>query len=801
MSTPKTKKTAAPSLRATDPYLEREREKYEQPLPSREFILELLATHGVPLPTAELATMLDITEEESPLFLRRLRAMERDAEIIINRKNAICVADKLDLIRATVIGHPEGFGFARAEDGSGDLCLDAWEMRKVLPKDKVMVRETGIDRRGRREGKVVEVLDHGLIRVVGRFRNERGVMFVVPEDKRISHEFLVPPADVGAAQPGDVVTAEITAYPTRHAQSLARVVEVLGQPGDAGMEIEIALRTHDLPFQFPDEARAQAEATPQKVKKKDWTLAGKLERVDLRELPLVTIDGETARDFDDAVYCERKGQGWRLLVAIADVSHYVRPGDALDTEARARGTSVYFPRRVIPMLPEELSNGVCSLNPDVERLCMVCDMQVSRKGVVKDYRFYPAVMLSQARFTYTTVAGLLDGSIPSAGHAQEKLLPHLQHLEQVYRAFAAARRLRGAIDFDSQETQFQFDDNGRIAAVVPIVRNDAHRLIEECMLAANVCAADYLLKNEQPALYRVHQGPTAEKLEDLKRFLRESALEMGGGEQPTTKDYAELLERIKLRPDAPLLQTVLLRSMQQAVYTPDNLGHFGLAFEAYAHFTSPIRRYPDLLVHRGIMAILSKKKYKGEDWEQLGAQCSMTERRADDASRDVMNWLKCQYMQDKIGVEFDGTISAVTSFGVFVLIKSLFVEGLVHISELSADYFHYDKAGHRLVGEKTGLTYRLGDPLRIRVVRADMELGRIDFALTTESGPRPAKGRRPAGADVPGKAQGAGKTRSTAKAPLAGKTALATTKPKAPAAAKAPTAPGTRRRRSRTDGN
>lgn len=747
-------KNSKKTLRSQDPFLVREKEKYDHPLPSREFILELLTQEGVPLAPDFLIEALSITEDEAPLFIRRLRAMERDGELLFNRKGAICVADKLDLIRATVIGHPEGFGFAKPDDGSPDFFLDAWEMRKVLPKDRVMIRESGTDRRGRREGKVVEVVDHGLSRVVGRFNNQRGILSLQPHDRKIKHEFLIPPEESNSASDGDVVVIEITSYPSRHAQPLGRVVEILGQAGDPGMEIEIALRSHDLPFEFSEEAEALAKATPQKVRKKDWVIPGKLERVDLRKMALVTIDGETARDFDDAVYAETKGKGWRVVVAIADVSHYVTSNDALDETARERGTSVYFPRRVIPMLPEQLSNGICSLNPNVERCCMVCDMEITRTGEVKKYKFYPAVMLSKARFTYTDVWALLSGSTAPEEHANGHLLPELKVLYSVFKAFQATRKTRGAIDFDTQETQIIFDDKGKIANIVPIVRNDAHKLIEECMLAANVCAADFIIQNKQQCLFRVHQGPTPEKLLALHQFLNEAGLALTGGNTPTALDYADLVHRLKGRPDAPVLQTVLLRSMQQAVYTPNNQGHFGLAYDAYTHFTSPIRRYPDLMVHRTIKTILANKKALKENWEQLGNQCSSNERRADDASREVTNWLKTHYMRDKIGQEFTGTVSAVTSFGLFVLLDDLYVEGLVHISELAEDYFHYDKARHRLVGEKNGLIFKLGDSLKVKVMRADLELARVDFALVAAKPKKPAR-RSPAPKTVAEKKPGA----------------------------------------------
>jgi ribonuclease R len=502
----------------------------------------------------------------------------------------------------------------------------------------------------------------------------------------------------------------------------------LGNYADSGMEIEIALRKHKLPHTFTPAAINQAEKIPKLVQAADYK-----GRIDLREMPLITIDGETARDFDDAVYAEKAGAAWRLVVAIADVSFYVKPDDALDIDALERGNSVYFPRRVIPMLPEALSNGLCSLNPDVERLCMICDMQIDAAGIVQAYKFYPSVMRSKARMTYTKVAEMLANPQGETAREYAHIMPHVQNLYALFKLMLNQREKRGAIEFESTETQMVFDDNGKIDKIIPVQRNDAHKLIEECMLAANVCAADFLSKNEHAALYRNHEGPTPEKLEALRTFMAEVGFGVTGGDKPHAKDYGKLMNQIKTRPDAQLLQTVLLRSMQQAVYSPDNVGHFGLAYEAYAHFTSPIRRYPDLLIHRAIKAVLNGEKYKAKDWNNLGTHCSMTERRADDATRDVNSWLKCYYMQDKIGEVYEGTIAGVTAFGVFVALDGVYVEGLVHVTELGNDYFNYDKARHEMIGERTGARFRLGDRLTIKVARVDLETSKIDFTLVSHS--------------------------------------------------------------------
>jgi ribonuclease R len=521
---------------------------------------------------------------------------------------------------------------------------------------------------------------------------------------------------------------ELLEQPSKQSQPIGKVVEVLGSYADPGMEIEIALRKHELPFEFSSAAEAETKRLPDAVRKEDWK-----GREDITRLPLVTIDGETAKDFDDAVFCERDGKGYRLIVAIADVSHYVRDGGALDRDAFDRGNSVYFPRRVIPMLPEKISNGLCSLNPQVERLCMVCDMSIAATGAIRRYRFYPAVMFSHARLTYTEVAAALYENDASARKKLAALLPNLEALDGLFRQLLKAREKRGAIDFETLETRMNFDDHGKIASIEPYERNDAHRLIEECMLAANVCASEYLRAHEHAVLYRVHEGPTAERLVKLRDFLGTFGLQLGGGDAPAAKDYAKLLEKIKPRPDKQLLQTVMLRSLRQAIYSPDNVGHFGLAYESYTHFTSPIRRYPDLLVHRAIKSALAARQYQpavGEgDWSQVGLHCSMTERRADDATRDVEAWLKCYYMRDRVGEEFAGTISSVVPFGLFVALDEVFVEGLVHVSELGADYFHFDAGAHAMVGERTGRRFRLGDRVRVQLMRADMETNKIDFRL------------------------------------------------------------------------
>ena len=716
-------------IRKSDPHFHREAAKYEQPLPSREYILSVVEDQGKPVSFDELCILLDIHKHEYDMFQRRLAAMEREAQLMRNRKNAYIVPERASLIAGRIEGHSDGYGFLVPDDGGDDLFLDAKQMTKVLHRDRALARVVGVDRKGRREGSIVEVLERANSKVVGRVLIEHGITVVVPENRRINQDILVTPESKHKVKSGQVVMVEIIEQPNRHSQPIGTIVEVLGNYADPGMEIEIALRKNDLPFEFSPKVAAETKALPDKVKKTEW--AG---RKDIRDLPLVTIDGETAKDFDDAVFAEKDGRGWRLVVAIADVSHYVRPGMALDREAMDRGNSVYFPRRVIPMLPEKLSNGLCSLNPDVDRLAMVCDMSIGSTGKIKTYTFYPAVFRSRARLTYNQVWSWLDGGAQPDNEVHLELQPQLQALYSLFKVLLKARHKRGAIDFETIETMMLFNDQGKIENIVPVQRNDAHRLIEECMLAANVCASAFLEKHKQPCLYRIHEGPTPEKLEALRSFLREFGLGLPGGENPTAKDYGALLEKIKPRPDAQLLQTVMLRSLRQAMYSPDNVGHFGLSYEHYTHFTSPIRRYPDLLVHRSIKAVLEGTRYTPGKWDEIGMHCSMTERRADEATRDVNNWLKCYYMQDRVGEEFDGAIAAVVPFGIFVALDSVYVEGLVHVSELGEDYFQFDNVKHQMLGERSGKRFRLGDRVRVRVVRADLETGRIDFVLATPAG-------------------------------------------------------------------
>ena len=689
-------------------------------------------------------------------------------------KNSDISGIALDEIEGTVQGHRDGHGFVVRDDGEPDIYLPPNEMRAVLHRDRVKVRIVRQDRRGRPEGRVLEIAERPPHPIIGRLLHEGSIWLVAPEDKRYGQDVLIPKTAIGAAKQGQVVVVELTEPPALYGQPVGRVKEVLGEIDDPGMEIEIAVRKYGVPHEFSDAAMGEARALPDTVQPAD-----KRGRVDLTDVPLCTIDGEDARDFDDAVYCEpavvsgrgKKPNGWRLLVAIADVSHYVKTGSPIDIDAYDRATSVYFPRRVIPMLPEKLSNGLCSLNPDVERLCMVCDMMVSAKGEVLAYQFYPAVMFSHARFTYTEVAAILANTRGPEAARRKDRVQDLLNLNDVFRALLKSRQTRGAVDFDTTETQIVCDEAGRIERIVPRVRNDAHKLIEECMLAANVCSADFIQNSEHVGLYRVHEGPTPEKQDILRGYLKALGLGLSISETPHPREFQRIAEATKERPDAAQIHMMLLRSMSQAIYTPVNSGHFGLAYEAYTHFTSPIRRYPDLLVHRVIKAVLAERQYQlpalptpGEAheklkarlqknsasrrgdappqlkrqspemlaWEAAGLHCTANERRADEASRDVEAWLKCKYMKEHLGEEFGGTVSAATSFGLFVTLDDLYVEGLVHITELGGEYFRFDEVRQELRGERTGIRYAIGTRVRVQVSRVDLDGRRIDFRLVRE---------------------------------------------------------------------
>lgn len=694
-------------------------------------ILDYLAQRGEPLSTTELLRGMAVkTDAARESMAGRLRVMEREGQILKNRSGSLGLPRKMDLIRGRVQGHADGYGFVLADDGEGDLYLSSKSMRKVLHGDRVIAAVTGVDRAGRRKGSVVEVIERGHQKIVGRYFSEHGMSLVVPDDARISQDVFIPPTDTLGARNGQIVTAALADHPTRRRQLVGRITEILGDHLAPGMEAEIAIRKYELPNVWPQALEEGLRKLPKRVNRSE--LEG---REDLTALPLVTIDGADARDFDDAVYGERVGKVWRLVVAIADVSHYVKPDTELDQEAFSRGNSVYFPDRVIPMLPEALSNELCSLKPGVDRLCLACEMQISARGVIKDWRFFNAVIHSHARLTYHEAAAMLIDKDASLLRTYAPVVDSLVHLYGIYKALSGARTRRGSIDFDLPETRIYYDERGRIETIRPLERNDAHRLIEECMVAANICTAQWLTSHEIPTLYRVHEIPNPDDLADLRRSLTEFGMSLGGGNRPAAADYAKVLDALRARPELHrLIQTMLLRSLSEAVYRVDNVGHFALASDYYTHFTSPIRRYPDLLVHRAIKAIVSgraaalERQHSGR-LSQQAEHCSMTERRADDATRDVIRWLKAEYMQDRIGEVYGGVITGVTNFGIFVELTDIFVEGLVHVTCLGNDYYHFDPIKLRLTGERTGHTFRLGDEVRVRVIQVSLDEAKIDFEL------------------------------------------------------------------------
>ncbi len=810
-----------------DPFAEREAATYENPIPSRELISELLAKASGPLNFSQLLIDLGLaSDEQSEALRRRLRAMVRDGQLIFNRKKEFCLISKMDLVRGRVQGHRDGFGFLIPLDGSPDIYLTNRQMQKVFDGDEVLVSPGRTDFKGRREGKIVEILVRKTTQMVGRFVDQGGTFYVRPDNPRQNQDVMIPQENINNAEPGQFVVVEIIQQPDRYRKATGSVVEILGNHMAPGMEIDVAIRSYGVPHTWPMEVQEQASHFTADVKDSD-----KENRIDLRHLPFVTIDGEDARDFDDAVYCEpKRSGGWRLYVAIADVSHYVGLGTPLDQEAIVRGSSVYFPDFVVPMLPEVLSNGLCSLNPHTDRLCMVCEMTISAAGKISGYIFYESVMHSQARLTYTKVGKMIAEKADSQSAIRQEYGSVVQHVDDLYSLYLqlrTTREVRGAIDFESNETRILFDENRKIDKIVPIERNEAHKLIEECMLAANVCAAKFLEAHKIPALYRVHESPSEEKIEMLLAFLKEMGLGMKASGDITPQDYRDVLSQIGDRPEAHLIQTVMLRSMNQARYQPENKGHFGLAYEAYAHFTSPIRRYPDLLVHRGIRALIrsdvatNKVKradgapvvafakaypYNNSDMEGLGESCSTTERRADEATRDVVSWLKCEYLQEHVGSEFGGVISAVTSFGLFVELSDIYIEGLVHITSLPQDYYRHEAAHHRLVGERAGRVFRIGDELRVQVMRVNLDERKIDFELVGVKNNPDRKGGRKGGGNKKSSARSSKKPdvktaddggRKVRKRPAKrGSTAEETIKPKEKAKSGAKRAPNKKKKKS-----
>lgn len=742
-----------------DPHAKREANKYEKPVASRELLLSIIEKSSPPPTYNALAKILKYKEDHLLVGLkRRLRAMENSGQLIFNKFKQYAIPEASSLLIGTVLGHRDGFGFFSPEDPAQkdkrgkDFYISSHEMQRVFHGDVVQaILVDRTDRKGRKEVRILEVIEPRKAPIVGRFYVDHHVCSVVPEDTKIKQEILIDPKKKLGARHGQMVVVDLVQRPTKRSHAIGNVIEVLGDHMAPGMEIEIALRAHDLPHQFSHAVQAESAAISDEVEE-----SAKLPRKDLRSLPLITIDGDDARDFDDAVYCEpKKSGGWRLWVAIADVSYYVRHRSALDEEAISRGNSVYFPSQVIPMLPEKLSNGLCSLNPHVDRLCMVCEMTVSAAGKLSGSKFYPAVMRSHARFTYSKVAKILDGDEQLRAE-YKTLVPDLENLKDMYLSLSDARNKRGAIAFETEESLFLFNEDKKIQSVVPLIRNDAHKIIEECMILANVATAKFIEKNKKPGLFRVHDKPSEDKYNNFVSYLAELGIFLPNREEPEPKDYCDILAKVADRPDQELIQTMLLRSMRQAVYQSDNLGHFGLALNSYSHFTSPIRRYPDLVVHRVIKSILQQQlsateaitanvglyDYKLEEVIELGEHCSMTERRADEATRDVSDWLKCEFMQDHVGDHFTGVISTVTNFGLFVRLQDLHIEGLVHITALGRDYYHYDDVRMCLTGENSGAKYRVGDVVTVQVAAVNLDEKKIDLTMQSAEGGKQQKANK-----------------------------------------------------------
>lgn len=719
---------ATETQQVQDPHAAREADKYDNPVPSREFILALLEKEQRPLRLKQITSLLNIEDDERfEGVSRRLKAMVRDNQIMRNRRGCFALIQKMDLVKGTVMGHAAGFGFVVPDEGGDDLFLSDREMYQVFHGDKVLASVVGLDKRGRKEGHVVEVLEHSHEQIMGRLHFEDGLAWVQPSNNRIAQDIFIPSDGLMEAKEGQIVVIEILHRPSSRTSAIGKIISVAGDYLSSGMEIETAIHAFGIPNEWSEDLITELNAIPDEVQESD--LDG---RKDVRNLNLVTIDGADSKDFDDAVYTKKRKNGWRLVVAIADVSHYVKPGSALDKEAYKRGNSVYFPQQVVPMLPEKLSNGLCSLNPKVDRLCMICDMSIDETGKLERSQFYQAVMNSKARLTYNQVFDMLEN--PKSEHREtfKDVVSDVEELNNLYQVLKKARAERGALEFDTTETSIVFDDERKIKEIVPVFRNEAHKIIEECMLMANVATARYLKWHKIPMLYRVHDKPKEVKLESLKTFLADFGIQLGGGDAPTGHDFAEVAQKAKGQPYEHLVQTVLLRSMNQAVYSPDNKGHFGLNYELYTHFTSPIRRYPDLLIHRGIRFAWTKQaitefNYTDKDMESLGQHCTDMEHRADEATRDVVTFLKCEYLSHHLGEEFTAVVTAATNFGLFVELESLYVEGLVHITELGEDYFHYDNARHCLKGERTGIVYRLGDKIRVQVAQVNLDDRKVDL--------------------------------------------------------------------------
>jgi ribonuclease R len=661
-----------------------------------------------------------------------------DGELLAIKGNRYTVSGDKVAITGKLSTHRDGYGFVTPDGGGDDIFVPARFLRENLHGDRVEVRITSCRRDGKREGRIVRTLERGQKRVVGRYEQGENIGRVIPDESRITHDILIHPRGSGTALSGQVVVAEITAYPSGQRSAEGRIIEVLGWPDQADVEALTILRKHDLPDRFPEDALAAAASVPGVIHADD--LKG---RIDLRERVTVTIDGENARDFDDAVSVQKEGRGAiRLWVSIADVSHYVRPGSPLDREAYLRGTSVYFPDRCIPMLPEELSNGICSLNPYLDRLTVTAEILFDKAGAIMESSFYPSIIRSSARLTYTAVKKILSDNDPQLTDTYSALLEDLKLMETLALCLMEKRKKRGSIDFDLPEPEIILDLQGETLAIIRAERNLAHRIIEEFMLAANEAVASFIEARNIPSLYRVHEPPDPLKIHDFREFIYNFGYEFSmTGDKIRPGEFQRLLEQAEGKPEERMINEVLLRCMKQARYSAENLGHFGLSASCYTHFTSPIRRYPDLVVHR-ILKEAIKGKLKEREIQRLGdtlpeiaAHSSRRERVAMDAEREIVELKKMQFMQDKVGEEFDGFITGIMPHGFFVELIDLFVEGLVHVSMLPRDFYQYIEKQHALFGENSRRFFRIGDKVRVKLVNVSLEKKQMDFTLaqTAES--------------------------------------------------------------------
>jgi ribonuclease R len=723
---------------------------------SRDHVLALMRDRvHHPAAMRELLQVLRVPKDEHHSFKRHVKSLVSSGDLIQIRGNRFGLPEKMDLYVGRLQAHPAGYGFVTPErpldSGGGDIYIGNTHLNDAMHGDRVVVRIERVKEGGRAEGRIIRILERANEWIVGRYdRDADGMGYVVPFDRRVLMDIVVPPGQEGGASPGEMVTLELTRWPTSTRGAIGRVADVLGAIDAPGVDTEIIIRKHGIPDAHSPDAIAEALKLGASVAEKD--IRG---RTDFRHLVTVTIDGEHARDFDDAITIEKLANGhfW-LGVHIADVSHYVHEGSALDREAYDRGTSVYFPERAVHMFPSELSTGLCSLNPRVDRLVQSCFMEIDRQGKVLRREFHDGVINSNERMTYTAVNGILTDRDPALIVQYQPLVPMFEQMRELFQILNDARRRRGSIDFDLTEAEVIVDEGGAVEAIIALQRNVAHRIIEEFMLLANETVATYLEEQEAPALYRIHEEPDILKVAKFEDFISGFGYSLAAPPSGLTpRHFQKLVERVHGKPEEKPIAMLMLRTMQKARYAPENRGHFGLAAPSYTHFTSPIRRYPDLVVHRALRAARHKlldeeqKDDLREDLPEIARHTSEMERRADEAERELLQWKKVKFMADKVGDEFEGFVTGVAAFGLFVELIEHFVEGMVHVSTMADDYYRFIEGAHMLRGENTQKVYRLGDKVKVQVIRVNMEMRQVDLGLVEilahvragERGPRRSK--------------------------------------------------------------